>query len=75
MTLLEGLYATNSVMIKVYRNDKWQNFSNLLVLRIQDVVEPLVEVAIRGKANIVSYWSTTQYCRHGLNIANDVIYQ
>lgn len=40
--------------------------SNLLVLRIQDVVKPLVQVAIRGKANIVSYRSTTQHSRHGL---------
>lgn len=40
--------------------------SDLLVLRIQDVVQPLVEVAIRGKADIISYGTTTQHCRHGL---------
>lgn len=50
-----------------FRDVGWNGYvSHLLVLRIQDVVQPLVEVAIRRKANIVSYRSTTQHCRHSL---------
>lgn len=40
--------------------------TSLLVLWIQNVIQPLVEVAIRGEANIVSYRPTTQHSRHGL---------
>lgn len=44
----------------------YKHFSYLFVLRIQDIVQPLVQVAIRGQADIVSHRSTTQHCRHGL---------
>lgn len=37
-----------------------------LVVADQDVVKPLVEIAISRKTHIVKHWTTTQNCGHGL---------